>query len=94
MFQSFKKMTKNIIPFLVVMTTLTIESKEINEIHIATNYYDAIYNGDYDAARSVASADLIFKDPTAPAEYGIPNQINNLDNFLELFTRANESKLH
>jgi hypothetical protein len=85
MFQSIKKIAKSIIPFLFVATTLHAEAKDMNPVEVATQYYDSLYSGDYDMVKKIASADLIFKDPTAPEGYGIPNQIVSLDNFLKFF---------
>ncbi|WED24737.1 ester cyclase [Vibrio sp. JC009] len=85
MFQSIKKVTKNIIPFMVLATALHVEAKDMSQIDIATNYYDSLYKGDYSTVRQLASSDLIFKDPTAPEGYGVPNQIDSLNNFVEFF---------
>ncbi|MGL6259836.1 nuclear transport factor 2 family protein [Vibrio sp. WXL210] len=57
----------------------------MKQINIATNYYDSLFSGNYDAVREVASPDLIFKDSTAPDGYGVPNKIETLDNFLNFF---------
>ena len=77
-----------IVPFLIAITTLTAEAQNMSQIDIATKYYNALYSGEYDTVRSVASPDMLFEDPTAPEEFGIPSRIESLDECLK-FIEAN-----
>ena len=60
----------------------------MTQIDIATKYYHALYSGEHDIVRSVASSNMVFEDPSAPHEFGIPPQINELETFLK-FMKAN-----
>ncbi len=77
-----------IVPFLLFATSLTVQAQDKTQIDIATKYYDALYAGDFDTVRIVASSGMVFEDPSAPREFGIPPELNNLEAFLN-FMEAN-----
>lgn len=77
-----------IIPILMAITTLTVEAQSMSQIDIATKYYQALYSGEYETVRSLASPDMMFEDPTAPEEYGIPPRLERLEDFIK-FSEAN-----
>lgn len=58
------------------------------QIDIATKYYQALYSGEHHVVKNLASPKMVFEDPTAPHEFGIPSQLNGLEEFLE-FMKSN-----
>ena len=43
----------------------------------------ALYAGEHAIVRSVASYDMVFEDPSAPHEFGIPARLDKLESFLQ-----------
>lgn len=66
----------------LTQTASATEELTVLQTDIAKQYYQALYAGDFDTVRRVASADLKFADPSAPHEFGIPAQLNDLESFL------------
>ncbi|ARU58949.1 hypothetical protein OLMES_4961 [Oleiphilus messinensis] len=60
----------------------------MTQIDLAVKYYQALYSGEHDIVRSIAFPDMVFEDPSAPHEFGIPPQIDELETFLS-FMEAN-----
>ena len=69
-------------------TALSAEGQSMLQIEIAKKYYQALYTGDFETVRLVASAEMKFADPSAPHEFGIPAQLHDLESFLT-FMQAN-----
>ena len=61
----------------------SVGAQEISQIDLASRYYLALYAGDHETVRSLASSDMTFEDPSAPAEFGLPAKIDDLNTFLE-----------
>lgn len=77
-----------IIAFVMMANSSIVKAGQMTQIDIATQYYQALYSGEYDIVRNIASPDMIFEDPSAPHEFGIPPQLNGLEKFLK-FMAAN-----
>lgn len=60
----------------------------MSPIDIATQYYHALYSGDYAAVRELAVPEMVFEDPSAPPEFNLPAELHDLESFLS-FMQAN-----
>ena len=74
--------------FLLAVTSLTAGEQKMTQVDVATKYYQALYSGKHDIVRSVASSDMVFEDPSAPHEFGIPPRLEELEAFLK-FMKSN-----
>jgi ketosteroid isomerase-like protein len=71
---------------MMVVFSSSAKAQDMSQIEIATKYYQALYSGEHDTVREVAAPDMIFEDPSAPEEFGIPAQLNELEAFLEFMS--------
>ncbi|MDA5556576.1 nuclear transport factor 2 family protein [Shimia sp. MMG029] len=61
----------------------SVGAQERSQIDLASQYYLALYAGDHETVRSLAAPDMTFEDPSAPAEFGLPAKIDDLNTFLD-----------
>lgn len=59
-------------------------ANEMSQIDIANKYYLALYSGDFDTVRNLASPEMVFEDPSAPPEYNVPAKLNKLEDFIKV----------
>ncbi|WP_420588489.1 nuclear transport factor 2 family protein [Bacterioplanoides sp.] len=85
---SYTDLKKIFIAFSMLAISQFTGALDMSQTKIATAYYKALYSGDHDLVQKVASPDMVFEDPSAPAEFEIPPVINNLEDFLS-FMKAN-----
>ena len=83
-----KTITIAILLLLSTISLIAVEEQKMTQIDIAIKYYQALYSKKYDIVRSIASSNMIFEDPSAPHEFGIPARLNKLDSFLT-FMKSN-----
>ena len=69
-------------------------NNEMSQIEIGKKYYQALYAGDHAQVKELAAIEMVFEDPTAPPEFGIPPSLNNLESFLAFMQESLQGEIN